>query len=266
MTTTTDPVEATSTAPSPEITLSDILPDLSVSDLHVKIESRIYFNEDTTHYRLYLLLDHDGLEYDEVFGDYFAASGYSDPIEFLEAVAPGLRRVEEMLCVARATCTRVSTYRRDGVPVSVALDDISADHALFANLFTVDSYNSDGDVWDESLSDTFDSWENGLLTVDQVVVAPAWRGRRLGQLLCVAAADRLSSGCRAVALHPSPIDSEFDFDSPEHALAVQGLTDLWASVGFHPWRDGISLLNPTSIDLENAYERLINEAGRPADA
>lgn len=101
-----------------------------------------------------------------------------------------------------------------------------------------------------------------LVIVARVQVAPAWRGRRLGQLLTAVALRRLAGGDALVAGTPVPF--ELAADDPHRAGKTAQLRSLWRDFGFTEWQDDpdMLLLDMATTTIDNTHTRLRAVAGR----
>jgi GNAT superfamily N-acetyltransferase len=85
-----------------------------------------------------------------------------------------------------------------------------------------------------------------LLILDRVNIEKAWRGFGLGPILAAEAIRRLSPGCCAVATYPAmgeyPEGRKRVTDA-HRRQATKKIAALWESVGFHPFRHGVWLLD-----------------------
>lgn len=81
-------------------------------------------------------------------------------------------------------------------------------------------------VGDEDIDD--------LLVLYKAELADAWRGFGLGPMIVADALRRLSPGCGAVMVHPTPIDAS-GMTKDQWIRARQGLRETWARIGFVPY-------------------------------
>ena len=119
-----------------------------------------------------------------------------------------------------------------------------------------------------------------ILILSAVRLAPAWRGFGLGVLLAGTALRKLSGGARAGVCYPAPLDDPatgegFDEDidrGGDHAeglndpvgrqRAVTALGEVWAQLGFEPFRDGVHVLDLNLVTLQENLARLRKRAER----
>ncbi|SDS54408.1 hypothetical protein SAMN05216371_0131 [Streptomyces sp. TLI_053] len=96
-----------------------------------------------------------------------------------------------------------------------------------------------------------------LLVLDRVRLAKEWRGFGLGPICAAEAIRRLSAGCCAVATYPAM--AEYPADRQEvteayRSTAKKKIEALWESIGFHPFKNGVWLLDPA---LREPGDRLV---------
>jgi len=97
--------------------------------------------------------------------------------------------------------------------------------------------------WSAEVDEVIDAATGDLLIMDRVHLDPQWRGFGIGALAAAEAIRRLSPGCSAVACEPAPTDGDFEDDGPGFKAAQAKLAEVWESVGFSAFRDGIYLLD-----------------------
>ncbi|WP_405968913.1 hypothetical protein OG613_47680 (plasmid) [Streptomyces sp. NBC_00015] len=73
-----------------------------------------------------------------------------------------------------------------------------------------------------------------LLVLYKAELAPAWRGFGLGSMIVADALHRLSPGCGAVMVHPTPIDSS-GMSKDQWTRARDRLRETWGRLGFVPY-------------------------------
>ncbi|WP_330342682.1 hypothetical protein [Streptomyces sp. NBC_00557] len=81
-----------------------------------------------------------------------------------------------------------------------------------------------------------------LLVMDRVILEPEWRGAGLGPVLAGAAIRRLSQDCAAVACEPGSADDR-EMTEEQHRQAAVKLGQLWSTIGFQPFQDGVHFLD-----------------------
>ena len=233
-----------------------LLSDMETSDLHISVKGFFDFDEEEPldHYRLQLVLDTDAPCFDEEFEADAKAAGAPSIAAYLHSIAPGLHLNGNSLVLAEAAVTRVHSALDGFTGAFEALDNAGGDYLCYLPLFEALG------EWVSDLDDVLESFDADLLIIDAVNVAPAWRGRQLGALLAASAVERLGRGCRAAACFPAPLGGASQAKTPAHKRAVSKLTNHWQSVGFTPWKKGISLLDTASF---SEYSRLVKEAGKP---
>ncbi|MDA3041330.1 MAG: hypothetical protein O3C27_17740 [Actinomycetota bacterium] len=115
-----------------------------------------------------------------------------------------------------------------------ALDALSADAAVFVDLF-------DGDELDESVdAEGF----AGVVIVDRVEVIDAMRRRGLGPLLVSKALQRIGRGCALAACSDSPLG-----DGAAVSADVESIRRMVRDFGFTEWREGIWTFDLTTTVL-----------------
>ncbi|MDQ6798431.1 MAG: hypothetical protein M3011_10530, partial [Actinomycetota bacterium] len=96
----------------------------------------------------------------------------------------------------------------------------------------------------------------GIVILDQVWVAPAYRGHAIGPLVAALALETLGTGCALALCFPSPFENR-PVTGPELAAAIVHLGRVWAKVGFEPYRDtGVHYLGLDTTRLSDALGRL----------
>ncbi len=81
-----------------------------------------------------------------------------------------------------------------------------------------------------------------LLVMDRVILEPEWRGAGLGPVLSGTAIRRLSQDCTAVACEPASADGR-EMTHEQHRQAAAKLGQLWSTIGFEPFQDGVHILD-----------------------
>jgi hypothetical protein len=107
---------------------------------------------------------------------------------------------------------------------------------------------------------------HGLVLLDRVELAPAWRGMGgVGRLVVARLLGWLAADARLAALQPFPTQFSGAGDVPGFAEAHAKVQQVWGSIGFTPWRDDIWCLDPASADLRRALTRLEDRLGVAED-
>ena len=97
-------------------------------------------------------------------------------------------------------------------------------------------YGDDTNPWVLSMFDI--SWVDNLLYVDLCVIAPQFRGRKLGRQLLYKACQTIGSGCTVVACNPGvPRKQTAEYDAPldwleNNPWTLTGLRKHWEQMGF----------------------------------
>lgn len=106
-------------------------------------------------------------------------------------------------------------------------------------------FNDDHDGFTEEFEELTDFGGSDVLVLYKAELAAAWRGFNLGVHLANDAIRRLSGGCGAVMVHPTPIDSS---GMPKEAWdrARARLRETWAQLGFVPYGDTPYMVFSTS--------------------
>ncbi len=96
----------------------------------------------------------------------------------------------------------------------------------------------------------------GILILDQVWVAPPYRGHEVGPLVAACTLEALGTGCAVALGFPAPFEDRPE-RGPELAEAIAHLGRVWAKVGFEPYRDtGVHFLDLATAQLTDALGRL----------
>lgn len=183
----------------------------------------------------------------------------AEVLDRIQELLPAGRRATGELVVAAGEFVQVNPGQYPPINVVDALDDESADMAEYCPMF-----DGDGMMVPE-LEAQLESFGMGCLIMDRVNVWPAWRGRRLGPLLAGAMVNRVGVSCRVVACFPAPIEEDDKTTEAKRAEAQARLRRIWQQVGFRPWRDGVHVLDPGQRAWEEAYAKLLETAGSPAE-
>lgn len=143
------------------------------------------------------------------------------------------------------------------------LDEVSEDFAHFGVLFA-------GNDFAPELTAVIEGLGSRSVLIDRVRMAPGWRGRRgVGRLL-ISRILRLFAGDSAViATNPFPIDLFAESDNlshvTKHPLFGEELAKVqrtWGSLGFHPYKDPIWILDPAMSTHSQAVTALERDLTR----
>ncbi|MGW0338086.1 hypothetical protein ACWD0J_40980 [Streptomyces sp. NPDC003011] len=117
-------------------------------------------------------------------------------------------------------------------------------------------FNDERDGYTEEFEELTEVWGEDLLVLDKVELVEGWRGFGLGPMIAADALRRLAPGCRAVMVHPAPIDAT-GMSKDEWARARDRLRELWATLGFVPYGDTLYMIFATCwADPENKQHAL----------
>ncbi|MER0476993.1 hypothetical protein ABR737_01240 [Streptomyces sp. Edi2] len=108
-------------------------------------------------------------------------------------------------------------------------------------------FSAEHDDYSEEFNEITEGGFGGsdVLVVYRVELTEAWRGFGLGPIMASDGIRRLSGGCCAVLIHPTPIDSHgMTHDEVQHARTR--LQQTWEKVGFVPYGDGPYMIFATS--------------------
>ncbi|CAL9279030.1 hypothetical protein [Streptomyces sp. SudanB52_2052] len=97
-------------------------------------------------------------------------------------------------------------------------------------------FNDERDGYTEEFEELTEVWGEDLLVLDKAELVEGWRGFGLGPMIAPDALRRLAPGCRAVMVHPAPIDTT-GMSKDEWARARDRLRELWSTLGFVPYGD-----------------------------
>jgi hypothetical protein len=120
---------------------------------------------------------------------------------------------------------------------------------------------------DPELDEQLESIGSRILILHSVSLVPEWRGFGLGALLAGTAIRKLSGGARAAVCYPAPL-SELTEAGPDDQgdadwdKAVAALQQVWASLGFENFRDGVHVLDLSQVTLDEKLGQLRNKAER----
>ena len=90
--------------------------------------------------------------------------------------------------------------------------------------------------------------DDHVLLLDRVWLEPDHRGRSLGPIVAAAAMERLGRGCRVAACYPAPFE-DVSQSSDDRGRSIAALAEIWSTVGFRPWRDGVWTLDLRETDM-----------------
>lgn len=131
------------------------------------------------------------------------------------------------------------------------------DHALTA-IFDFDTGDLNKHL-ENQLTLTGEPW---VLIATGMRLHPDWRGCGIGRYLAARAIDFLASDCRLVAIHPGPFSSQRDELSEEdQAKVTKKLASVWRSIGFRNYKDGVMVLDPNLVTLDNWMRRFEQRHG-----
>lgn len=117
------------------------------------------------------------------------------------------------------------------------------------------------------LDDQLEAAGSRILIVHSVRLAPEWRGFGLGALLAGTAIRKLSAGARAAVCYPAPLTEQAEarpdgYGDAEWDKAVAALRQVWASLGFEHFRDGVHVLDLSLVTLDERLGQLRRNAER----
>ncbi len=162
--------------------------------------------------------------------------------------------------VARAELVRVDLDRVEGAGANAydLLDAESGDLETIAHhVFDIES----GQLHEDLERTLVEGFTAGILILDQVWVAPGYRGHELGPLVAAFALEALRSGCGLALCFPSPFENR-PTDDAERAEVVAHLSRVWAKVGFEPYGNtGVHFLDLGATTLSGCLARLSRTAG-----
>ncbi len=117
-------------------------------------------------------------------------------------------------------------------------------------------FNDERDGYTDEFEEFTEVWGEDLLVLDKAALVEGWRGFGLGPMIAANALRRLAPGCRAVMVHPAPIDTT-GMSKDEWARARDRLRELWSTLGFVPYGDTPYMIFATCwADPENRQHAL----------
>lgn len=120
----------------------------------------------------------------------------------------------------------------------------------------------DHDEYSAAFEEAIECPVGDLLILDRVFLTKAWRGFGLGPVFAAEAVRRLSGGCCAVAAEPGlgewP-DNRDDITDAYRATATKKIAALWESIGFHPFRNGVQLLDTSLQEPDDLLRQRRND-------
>lgn len=103
--------------------------------------------------------------------------------------------------------------------------------------------------------DIYDSVGRYVLIGVSARLEPKWRGFGFGRLLVALALERLMNDATIVAFQPTPLGG-VDWPVERREAAVSKLTEIWASIGFEPYKDGVMVMRPALVAFSEALAKL----------
>lgn len=94
--------------------------------------------------------------------------------------------------------------------------------------------------------------------MNSVTLASRWRGYGIGALLAGEAILALDGDAHCVATYPAPLDGS---QGAARERAVRKLQRVWAQIGFEPFEQGVWILDPAMVELQDAVSRLRSNFG-----
>jgi hypothetical protein len=144
--------------------------------------------------------------------------------------------------VGHADFTVVANW--NGFPAFEALDAVSADLSEVGQALLTGF---------DDLMDDLGGISGGVVIVDQVHVAPAWRGLRMGLIGTGLAVRELGRGSSVAVLYPMEPGTR---EEEARVASRARLTKYWAQLGFEPWMDDVMALSLVHITFEKRLARL----------
>jgi len=160
--------------------------------------------------------------------------------------------------------------------MSITLVDLYKTHDPFALLDGEDAelgriaetlFDADDGQLDPNLDEQLEPAGDRILILHSVQLTPRWRGFGLGALLAGTAIRKLSSGARAAVCYPAPLGNPDDprhddqpDDPEEWQHAVVSLQRVWGRAGFTHFRDGVYVLDPSLVTLDEKLGQLRRDA------
>lgn len=148
---------------------------------------------------------------------------------------------------------RISTLSLgEGLDALEALDAVGGDLAQFCTLVGRDGLVAD-------LANEFVMFGDELAIVDRLLVAPAWRGLKLGQLLVAATFETLGDDAALYACLPGAF--EVERGTPERLASDEALVKYWEELGFTHQYGDILLLEGATWDWSMKRAEIQSLAG-----
>lgn len=108
----------------------------------------------------------------------------------------------------------------------------------------------------EELASRFQPVGRRLLLLDRIELQPEWQGQNVAALIAAEALDQLRAGARLAVCLPGPLDRPEQMPDEEYQRAVTRMQGVWSQLGFHPFREGVWILDPSGTSLDEALVRL----------
>ncbi|WP_341927877.1 hypothetical protein [Nocardioides psychrotolerans] len=153
--------------------------------------------------------------------------------------------------IARISLVRESLWRAS---LWDELDELEGDLETVASAIL---NRKRGDLAEELL-DRLEGAGSSVLILNSATLAAEWRGHGVGRLLAGVALLALSDGVSCFATYPAPLDGS---TGAERDRAILELGQVWARLGFQPFRDGVWVLDPALVTLDNAVTALKSDLG-----
>lgn len=109
-----------------------------------------------------------------------------------------------------------------------------------------------GDLREEVIERT-DGNGSSLLILNSVQLADRWRGFGVGALLAGEAILGLDGDAHVVATYPAPFDGS---EGEARDRAIRKLQRVWTQLGFSHLSDGVYILDPARVELQEAVNRM----------
>lgn len=124
-----------------------------------------------------------------------------------------------------------------------------------------------GAVFDEmtgQLSEALDSrlarGGSRVLVLDRVELEPAWQGQNVAALLVAETLERMRLESRVALCLPAPLHRD-DVSPEQYDESLRRMQQVWSQVGFHPFREGVWLLEPNHGPLDERLSALRDAHG-----
>jgi len=112
----------------------------------------------------------------------------------------------------------------------------------------------DDDTLSPAVEDLVDAMSGALMVLNRVWIDPKYRGQDLGPRCAAFALLELRALADFVVCFPSPF--EVTLPKEDRAAAIRALGQIWARVGFEPFKDGVWLLGLATTRLDLAAREL----------